>query len=224
MNTLPHGTLPHGTDTPDPRPDTVTRTRTRRRLPWIVGGAVAGAAVLAAGGIALGAAIADEADDDDRTSTLVSDHDDSPDGISGDAATTDVGTTSAAELIAALEAARGVAEGDAVSIDADRDGGWEVTLRATDGSESEVRVSADGSTAVVESEGPDDDGAPAATLDPAAIESLVAAALAVADGRITDLDVDDDGASAYEARVVTDDRGTVEIELDAAFAVVGTDS
>ena len=50
-----------------------------------------------------------------------------------------------------------------------------------------------------------------------------AAALAEAEGMITDLDVDGDDVSPYDASVLTADSRSIDIEFDADFAVVGTD-
>lgn len=222
------------------------RGRTRALL---IGGGIAAAVLLAGGGVAVGAAMADEFGDDhdDRPSAAdgprheQGDHDDRGEGqppqggpqqggpgqggpqrggpVAG------IGTDSADELVDIADAARGAADGDVTSIDAKRDGSWEVTLETAAGDESEVRVDADLATTVVSTETADDgDTGPTVTLDEEAIRALVAAALDEAEGMITDLDVDDDASRPYDVSVVTEDRRSIDIDLDASFAVVATDT
>ncbi|MDN3445902.1 hypothetical protein [Microbacterium sp. APC 3901] len=136
---------------------------------------------------------------------------------------TGIGTDSADELVEIADAARGAADGDVTSIDAKRDGTWEVQLTAANGSETEVRVDADLTATVISTEQDDDDSAPTNTLDEATIRALVDAALAEADGMITDLDADNDEVSPYDASVLTSDRRSIDIDFSADFAVVGTD-
>ncbi len=179
--------------------------------------------VLAGGGIAVGAAIADEADD---TSTSVTDEgdDDSQDG--GDSASGDVsnlGTDSADDLIAMTDAASSAADGEPVSIELERDGSAEVTLEAEDGAQTEVRVDAEGAASVVSTEDPgSDDAAPQNVLDADSIAAVVDAALAEADGRIVEIEADDDGTSPWDVTVLTAAGEFIEIDLDAEFAVVAT--
>ncbi|MFJ4172449.1 hypothetical protein [Microbacterium sp. NPDC089696] len=218
----------------------------------LIGGGIAAAVILVGGGIAVGAAIADDQDDDrapfsdgprdddqDRGDRGQG-QDDRPDGDDrrGDGTPEDgpgaggqggpvtgIGSASADEIVDVANAARGAADGEVTSIDAKRDGTWEVELTGSTGGETEVRVAADGTATVVSSDDEDDDDtAPAHTLDEAAIRALVAAALDEADGLITDLDADDDASSPYDVRVLTDDRRSIEIDLSADFAVVGTDT
>lgn len=178
--------------------------------------------VLAGGGIAVGSAIADEADD---TSTSVTDEgdDDSQDG-DDDSASGDVsnlGTASADDLIAMTDAASSAAEGEPVSIELERDGSAEVTLEAQDGAETEVRVDSEGAASVVSTEEPgSDDTAPQNVLDADSIAAVVDAALAEADGRIVEVEADNDGASPWEVTVLTAAGEFIQIELDAEFAVV----
>ena len=154
------------------------------------------------------------------------DDDSNDDSGSADAsaASGTAGATSADELDAIARAAASVAEGEPVSIDANRDGSWDVKLRGTDGSEAEVLVSADGTATVRETEGPDDDDrAPENILDAATLNTIVAAALAEADGRVIEIDADDDGRSPFDVTIVTADRRIVEITLDESGAVIGTE-
>ncbi|MCT1479299.1 hypothetical protein [Microbacterium sp. p3-SID336] len=211
-----------------------------RKRALLIGGGIAAAVLLAGGGVAVGAAIADEFGDDDRPGVegprhddhdddhgprddhRTDDHDHRPAGAHGPV--TGIGTDSADELLDIAEAARGAAEGDVTSIDAKRDGTWEVQLTTTAGDETEVRVDEDLTATVVSTDPADgDDTGPALTLDDQTIRALVEAALAEADGMITDLDVDADDVSPYDASVLTTDNRSVDIEFDASFAVVGTD-
>ncbi|NJI61055.1 PepSY domain-containing protein [Microbacterium oxydans] len=211
-----------------------------RKRALLIGGGIAAAVILAGGGIAVGAAIGDEfGDDDDRSSMSdgprhdegapQGDHDDDrqdDDSTSSNdrGPVTGIGTASADELIEIADAARGAAEGEVTSIDAKRDGTWEVQLTTTDGTETDVRVDENLAASVIETDPADgDDTGPALTLDDAAIRSLVDAALAEADGMITDLDVDGDDVSPYDASVLTSDNRSIDIDFSADFAVVGTD-
>ncbi|WDM45245.1 hypothetical protein KV395_19205 [Microbacterium luteolum] len=210
----------------------------RRRRALLIGGGIAAAVVLIGGGVAVGAAMGDElGDDDDRSS--VSDgarhdaddaddaNDDGSDGgtsSAGQSSATATGTDSADELIEIAEAARAAAEGEVTSIDAKRDGSWEVQLTTASGDETEVRVDEKRAATVVSTEIADgDDTGPTLALDDEAIRSLVSAALAESDGMITDLDVDGDDVSPYDASVLTSDKRSIDIDFTAEFAVVGTD-
>lgn len=212
-----------------------------RKRALLIGGGIAAAVVLVGGGVALGAAVGDEFGDDDRPSVSDGprgdaddrggqpgddrgdDRDDQQGAPQGGGPVTGIGTDSADDLVAIADAARGAAEGDVTSIDAKRDGTWEVQLTAANGSETEVRVDADLATTVVSTEQDDDDSAPTHTLDEAAIRALVDAALAEADGMITDLDADNDSVSPYDASVLTSDNRSIDIDFSADYAVVGTD-
>ena len=215
-----------GTSTAAPAPK-----RDRLRSLLIAGGAVLAAALLAGGGIAVGAAVAAE-DDDDTTSSVSDDRDDdSSDDSSDDDSTDDstsgdlsnLGTDSADDLVAMIEAASAAGEGEPVSIDLERDGGAEVTLAADGGAETEVRVDAAGEASVFSTESADsDDTAPQNALDAAAIAAIVDAALAEADGRIVEIEADDDGTSPWDVKVLTEAGEFVDIDLDADFAVVST--
>lgn len=214
-----------------------------RKRALLIGGGIAAAVLLAGGGVAVGAAIGDEFGDDDHPSMegprhgdhhdgdhgprdddgpREGDRDDRPAGAGGPV--TGIGTASIDELLDIAEAARGAADGEVTSIDAKRDGTWEVQLTTATGDESDVRVDDDLKASVVATEkADDDDTGPTLTLDDETIRALVEAALAEADGMITDLDVDADDVSPYDASVLTADNRSVDIEFDASFAVVGTD-
>jgi uncharacterized membrane protein YkoI len=216
---------------------TGARTRSRTRTLLIAGGSVLAAAVLAGGGIAVGAAIADDmGEDDDRSSSSTSGDDDanasddgSDDNSSDDDAQGDsdqgaaVGSDSADELNDIISTASAEADGDAVSIEANRDGSWDVTFETSAGDETDVRVTGDGAAEVVSTEAARaNDTGPAGALDAATVDDLVAAALAEADGKVTDIEIDDDTASPYDISVVTADGTTVELDLDADLKVLST--
>lgn len=160
----------------------------------------------------------DDATDDDRTD------DDTRDDSAATTATGEFGATDAAELDGIANAAQGVADGEPTSIDANRDGSWDVTLRGADGSETEVLVGADGQAVVRETEGPDDDDrAPANLLDAQTLATVVDAALAEQPGRVIDIDADDDNRSPFDVSILTGDRQIVEVTLDASGAVLKTE-
>ncbi|WP_454171607.1 hypothetical protein [Microbacterium maritypicum] len=230
---------------PVPAPATAASKPGRTRA-LLIGGGIAAAVVLAGGGVAVGAAIGDEFGDDDRSSMSddgprhdADDHgprgqdrggDDRGDDDRGNAPSsgrgpvTGIGTASADELIEIADAARGAADGEVTSIDAKRDGTWEVQLTTAAGAETEVRVDEALVASVTSTDAADgDDTGPALTLDDETIRALVSAALAEAEGMITDLDVDGDDVSPYDASVLTSDNRSIDIDFSADFAVVGTD-
>jgi len=225
---------------PAPAP-AASEPKSGRKRALLIGGGIAAAVILAGGGIAVGAAIGDEfGDRDDRPSMSDGPHHDDDHGQRGEGRddrhedgngpsngggpVTGIGTASADELITIADAARGAAEGEVTSIDAKRDGTWEVQLTNAAGDETEVRVDKGGSASVIATDAADgDDTGPALRLDDGTIRALVAAALAEAEGMITDLDVDSDDVTPYDASVLTSDNRSIDIDFDADFAVVGTD-
>lgn len=237
-------------DTPVEKP-----AKRRGRTALMAGGAALGVALLVGGGVAIGASMADDQDDDDRLGGVISGQrsdgataqgstdaaqtggsatddnadddaaDDAAPQTDGDAtASGEFGATTADELGAIATAAQGVAEGQPTAIDANRDGSWDVTLRGADGSETEVLVGADGQAVVRETERADaDDRAPERILDAQTLDTMVAAALGEVDGRIIDIDADDDNRSPFDISILTADRQIVEITLDGSGAVIGTE-
>ncbi|KQM82591.1 PepSY domain-containing protein [Agromyces sp. Leaf222] len=217
---------------------TPAKPASRKRTLLIAGGSVLAVALLAGGGIAVGAAMADEhdGDDDGTTATSVADQDDEggrdddarDDGKDDTTLAAGSGATSASELSEIIAAAASEAEGTPVSLDANSDGSWDVEFRTDAGDETEVRV-ADGSAKVISTEAADaddaNDPAPQGALDAATVKALVDAALGEVDGRVVELDVDDDTTSPYDVSVLTGDGRTVEVSLDADVNVVtsGTD-
>lgn len=235
-----HPTFPAAEPVPAPG---ASAPKPGRKRALLIGGGIAAAVVLAGGGIAVGAAIGDEFGDDDRASMSDSPrHDDADDqGQRGDDRSDDrddrgnapsndrgpvtgIGSASADELIKIAAAARGAADGEVTSIDAKRDGTWEVQLTTSAGDETDVRVDSSLAASVISTDVADgDDTGPALTLDDQTIRALVSAALAEAEGMITDLDVDGDDVSPYDASVLTTDNRSIDIDFSADFAVVGTD-
>jgi uncharacterized membrane protein YkoI len=217
------------TDTIGPRPDHAEaaprRSRTRNLL--IAGGAVLAAAALAGGGIVVGAAIADEMDDDDddRTSaSTASDDVGADDDTPAGSQSADRGTGSADELSEIIAAAARSAEGDAVGIEAEGDGSWGVQFETPAGDETDVRVTADAATEVISTGTADADYSPAqGVLDVQTVDALVAAALAEVDGKIIDIEIDDDTASPFDVSVLRADGTTVELVLDADMKVLSSD-
>ncbi|MDH5132493.1 MULTISPECIES: hypothetical protein [unclassified Microbacterium] len=217
-----------------------TPAKPGRKRALLIGGGIAAAVLLAGGGVAVGAAIGDEfGDDDDRPAMEGPRHegdhgprgdhrgddDARPSGDRGDRGpVTGIGTDDVDELVAIIAAAQDAAEGEVTSIDAKRDGTWEVQLTTSAGDETEVRVDDELAATVVSTDAADgDDQGPTLTLDEETIRTLVDAALAEAEGMITDLDVDSDDVSPYDASVLTTDNRSIDISFDASFAVVGTD-
>lgn len=218
-----------------------------RNRALLIGGGIAAAVILVGGGVAVGAAIVDEFGDDDRAPIAdgprYSDNDGADDRndrdrrdrdrddarndnapANGRGPATDIGTASADELVEIADAARSAADGEVTSIDAKREGVWEVQLTNAAGDETELRVDASLAASVISTEAADgDDTGPVLTLDDDTIRALVAAALAEADGLITDLDVDSDPVSPYDVSVLTADNRSVDIDFDADFAVIATD-
>lgn len=241
--TVPVAPTPGPTAAPNAAPGApaaATPAKPGRKRALLIGGGIAAAVLLAGGGVAVGAAIGEEfGDDDDRPGMEGprhegdhgprgdhrGDEDARPSGDRGDRGpVTGIGTDDIDELLAIAAAAQDAAEGEVTSIDAKRDGTWEVQLTTSAGDETEVRVDDDLTATVVSTDAADDDDkGPTLTLDEETIRTLVDAALAEAEGMITDLDVDSDDVSPYDASVLTTDNRSIDISFDASFAVVGTD-
>lgn len=208
--------------TPDAAESTTTTTpaaspkRSRKRTVLLSGAGILTALVLAGGGVAVGAALADDERDD---------RDDVRESLSQTSGQTVRGAASADALIDIIESASALTDGVPTAVDAHRDGSWEVQFTTDSGDESEVRVGADGTATVVSTDVADaDDSAPTARLDDATVRDLVAAALAAADGTIVHLDVDDNPSGTYEATVLAGNGIVTELSLDASFAVTHSDT
>ncbi len=221
------------TDPTDPTPTPASNPsaahavpkRSRRRTLLISGGAVLASAVLIGGGVAVGAAIADESDDEGDTTSDTSQPDDDGTDADDTAVTAASGTASADELLEIIETASAEADGEPVGIEATGADTWQVEFVTSGGEDSDVRVDADGTAAVVSTEPADqDDQAPEGSLDAQTVEALVAAALAHTDGTVVDIEIDGETASPYDVTVLTSDRKTVDIALDSDFKVVTAES
>ena len=155
--------------------------------------------------------------DDDRASASAEQGDDGDTAVSQ----ADIGTESASELNEIIAAAADSAEGDAVGIEANADGSWDVQFETSDGAETEVHVTAGGTTEVLSTEAAEaDDIAPPAVLDADTGDALVAAAMDEVSGNITDIEIDDDTASPFDISVVQSNGRTIDVELDADMTVV----
>ncbi|SDG61778.1 PepSY domain-containing protein [Microbacterium sp. 77mftsu3.1] len=240
-----NNTTPDQTTAPTEQYATVaeapTAPKRRGRTALIAGGATLGALLLVGGGVAVGSAVADDRDEDGLDSvassrlsdapssgvpaaTTTDTDDDRADDDAAGAASGSIGAAGADELGAAVSAAKGVADGAPTSIDADRDGSWDVTLTAPDGAETEVRVSADGKAVVRETEAADaDDRAPKNVLDAKTLATMVDAALAEQPGRVLEIDADDDNRSPFDVSILTGERQIVEVTLDASGKVIATE-
>ncbi len=238
-----HPVFPAAEPVPAPATSASKPGRTRALL---IGGGIAAAVVLAGGGVAVGAAIGDEFGDDDRSSMSddgprhdADDHgprgedrgdDDRGDDDHGNAPShgrgpvTGIGTASADELIAIADAARRAADGEVTSIDAKRDGTWEVQLTTAAGAETEVRVDEALVASVTSTDAADgDDTGPRSPSTTRRSAPWSPPHSPRAEGMITDLDVDGDDVSPYDASVLTSDNRSIDIDFSADFAVVGTD-
>ena len=219
--------------TPAPGDENSVPKRSRRRTLLIGGGAMLATLVLVGGGVAVGAAIADENDDerDTASDTTQSDdndendaNDENDDTDAADAASV-TGTASASELLDIIETASAETEGEPVEIEAAGAGVWDVQFATAAGDESEVRVDADGGAVVVSTEAAEqDDQAAVGSLDAPTVEALVAAALAHTDGTVTAIEIDSDTTSPFDVTVITADRKTVDLALDSDYKVLTADS
>jgi uncharacterized membrane protein YkoI len=101
---------------------------------------------------------------------------------------------------------------------------YEVDVRLPDGSRVEVNL--DSSFQVAGVEGPerdDDDNAPA--LNSADWDRAASAALAtVGQGRVSEVERENEGAAAYEVEVRLDNGSEVEVQVGADFQVVGQEA
>lgn len=170
----------------------------------------------------------DDRADDDRADDSADDQDDASAAPSGGPSSSAVdpatfGAASADELSDVIATAAAEATGDATSIDFKRDGHWDIEFTAADGSETDVRVDADGTASVFSTDTESDDSTPAGVLDAATIDALVTAAFAEHEGRIIEIDVDNDTASPYDLTVLRADGVTVELDFGPDFAVLATD-
>ncbi|SDG90974.1 hypothetical protein [Microbacterium pygmaeum] len=209
------------TSTPEPTQPAVSHPqnspkRPRKHVVLLSVAGVVAALALVGGGVAVGAAIADD-DGDDRDDVAESTQQTSDETVRG--------SSSADELIDIVQSASASTDGVPTALEASRDGSWLVQFTTDAGDESDVRVSADGTATVGETDPAGaDDVAPTTQLDDTTVRALVDAALAAADGAIVSLDVDDNPADSYEATILGSNGTLTELSLDGSFAVTNSET
>lgn len=226
--------------TPGQPADAEQQQRGTKR-PLLIGACAAVAALLiGGGGVALGAALADEERDEARPfGSAASERDaledrDGDGDLSGPSAGVDgtrqgdTGSSPAAALAAAdaqsladaIDAAVGEVSGQgATSIEVER-GGWDVDVRLADGTEAEVRVTVGGTVTVHETDR-EHDGDP--LLETSKIPSIIVAALAAAGGGTVESIATDDDRARYDVSVDLGDGRDADVELDEALGVIEVD-
>lgn len=167
----------------------------RKKTLWIAGAA---AAAVALGGAAVAAASTTPGDDQPLSGTALQQ--------AGDAAIarTGPGTVVSAET-----------ENEANS-------SYEVDVRLDNGDRVEVNLNGSFEVVGVEGPGQEDDGA-GQPLSAADQDNAGQAALAsVGQGRVGEVERENEGATAFEVEIVRDDGSQVEVELGADFQVLNT--
>lgn len=92
------------------------------------------------------------------------------------------------------------------------------------GVETDVKVFADGTSAVIDREVRDlDDQAAPYQLDAATVESLVRTTLGAHEGRVVDVDVDDEAHAPFEVRIVTPSGTTRSLGITRDFRIIESD-
>ena len=169
----------------------------RKKTLWIAGAA---AAAVALGGAAVAAASTTPGDDQPLSGTALQQ--------AGDAAIarTGPGTVVSAET-----------ENEA-------NASYEVDVRLNNGDRVEVNLNGSFEVVGVEGPGQDDDGAGSGPpLSAADRDKAGQAALAsVGQGRVGEVERENEGATAFEVEIVRDDGSQVEVELGADFQVLNT--
>lgn len=210
-----------------------TGGRSRRRVLAITAGAFAGAVALTGGVYVAGsglatatAATSSETHSPTQVDTGASAESKLERGASprgGDRSVATLGAESAHELSQAIALAAGV-NGLARGIEAHGPGSWLVTVDGGASREKEVLVHADGSVDVLEIEVRDsDDRQPAGSLDPASLASVVRAALAVRDGRVIEVELDDELDRPFDVKIQGKTGHIYSLELTGDFRVVDID-
>lgn len=143
----------------------------------------------------------------------------------GSAATVGAQETAPTTLEDAITAALDAVGTDNVvqSVELNRNGTFDIDLRAPDGTETDLILAADLSV-VSERTDVDDDRDDRADLvfDEAARASAAEAALAaVDDGEVVAMSTDDDG---YDVEILHPDNSTTDVELTADFTVIDLDT
>jgi uncharacterized membrane protein YkoI len=193
----------------------------KKRTIWITSAAAAG--VLAIGATATAFAVgSDGADDrDDRTAVPVA-------PLGGGAGT--AGGGSSDQLDAAMAAALAEAGAGTVTdadVDDDASHAYEIDIRLDAGGSVEVKLDRDLNVVSVSRDDDDDeddgfdDGR---AIDPADRQRAIDAALAHAGGgTVSEVELSDDDDRVWEVEVQLPNGGDLDVELDAAFAVVEAD-
>lgn len=157
------------------------------------------------------------------------DHDDDSNGTGSSSGTATTTPSDAASLREAADAAVTAAGAEGVISIEVENGGYDVEVRLADGTEPDVFVTTDGTTQVRADDDTDDDDTEP-LLDLAKLSDLIAAALQAAstatgtDGTIHSVSTSDDASHVYEVDVRMPGGDDVDVDLDAAFAVVEVDS
>ncbi|MFG1667463.1 PepSY domain-containing protein [Streptomyces sp. Y7] len=192
----------------------------------IVIATVAAAALIGGGTVAAYAAAGDDGGSATQRQSNVrladDDRDDSADDTAEDRSDdrdddgTEVRSAAAAKVTAAdaIAAALKHTPGTAVGADLDDDGSraWEVSVVKGDGTEHDVRVSANDGKVLGTHRDDDDDDAreDLAALKGADVDAREAAVAAAAKGTVTDLDLDDDGPAAWSVETT---KGEWKVDL-----------
>ena len=228
------------------QPAAPAKTRTQKNAPWLIGaGAAVAVLLLGGGGMAIGAALADNDRDDasgssedhrtsehrdddiDRADSTTDadddrggDREDGSGSASGSAAGADLAKSDAASLADAIDAAIAKASGDgATSIEVER-GGWSVDVALADGTEVEVYVEEGGSSTVRES---DTERSSDPLIEISQLSSIVDAAIAKAGGGTVESISTDNDLARYEVSIDLGNGQDVDVEFDEKLAVIGVD-
>lgn len=177
----------------------------------IVIATVAAAALIGGGTVAAYAVSGDESAPTQGQSSVrvADDRDDDATEVGEAARTTEVTTADA--IAAALKHTPGTA----VSAELDDDGSnvWEVNVVKGDGTDYDVRVSADNGKVLGAQRDNDDDNdgrEDLAALKGASVDAREAARAAAANGTVTDVDLDDDGPAAWSVETT---KGEWKVDL-----------
>lgn len=185
-----------------------------------VGAAALGLVALTAGVTAVALDAFDD-DDDDRVPAAFSGDSDSNSSTAGSAAQDSDVTASADEFEEARDAAIDAAGGgQLIELERSRDG-WIAEVLLDDGTDVDVRLTADLGESTVGTPEPSDD-ARVGSFDGDGIARAIEAALDETGGTAHEIALTDDDGGAYQVDVRGDARG--EVLLDAAFAVIAVDN
>ena len=116
-----------------------------------------------------------------------------------------------------------VGEGTVTGVEAE-DGGYEVEVRRSDGSEADVELDRNFGVTGVERDGADDardSDADRPVTDDQLARASEAALAATGGGQVTSVEADDHG---YDVEIRMDDGTERDVELDDAFAVIHTET